>query len=336
MPRRKRLEFHGAIHMVRVGGRSGANVFYDPQTLRQHPENPRGSAPDVQHFEALLWDTCEQYEAKVHAYAVEQNTALIVVQRYGAPLNWIMHDVLTRYSMYLIERSRIPEGERPFPRRYEAQLIQPGKLPYVVRYLHRRQFGADPRRRAVNHPFSSNLIYCGRKPQPACMITSATRAALATLGYPGPSGYLEFMARSDSPPIAHMLSQSVIGDPAFRELMRKRHPGPTAQPSPDEILQEVAAALLHSEPDVVCSSTHRGALARAIVAWYAMRTGTAQIGTVGRWFGVTSSDLRFLIREHRKKNPQYFSRPLPELFPALSAEKPEAGGFPSPNVRELA
>src|SRR6185437_3567506 len=92
-------------------------------------------------------------------------------------------------------------------------------------------------------------------------------------------------------------------------------------PSPDEILREVTGAVLHRGPEVASTATHLGALARALVAWYAMRTGTAQIGVVARWFNVTSADLRYLIWTHRRKNPQYFSKSLPELFPALVARE---------------
>jgi hypothetical protein len=56
------------------------------------------------------------------------------------------------------------------------------------------------------------------------------------------------------------------------------------------------------------------------VAWYAMRTGVARIGTVARWFGITSSDIRYLIRQHQRKHPQYFSKTLIDLFPDLASQ----------------
>jgi REP element-mobilizing transposase RayT len=320
MARPKRCEFQGAIHLVTLSGYSGGKVFYDPQVFTEFPDNPRGHAPDAEHFESLLWDTCDQYDARVHAYVVEPNAVVIAIQTHRAPLSWIVHDLLARYSMYVIHQNRIPEGEKPFPRRYKAQIVQPSKLPYAVRYVQRRERVADSRRRAINHPFSSHLIYCGRRPRPECFVVSAMREALENLGYPGPTAYFEFMARSDSPAIAHMLSLRIIGEGSFAESVRARCQIPPRVPSPDEILREVTGRLLHTEPSVACSSTHRGALARALVAWYAMRTGAAQIAAVGRWFGFTSSDLRYLIHQHRRKNPQYFSKSLRELFPALSSQ----------------
>lgn len=332
MPRQKRCEFQGAINLVTLRGFSGGNVFYDPQILQRHPEKPRSHAADAGYFEDLLWNTCDQYYALVHAYVLEPNAALIIIQTLGAPLRWVMHDLLARYSVYLREQKRIPEGPKPFPGRYKAQIIQPAKLPYVVRYIQRREVAGDHRRRAINHPFSSSLIHCGRRSKPACFVVNATREALERLGHCGPNSYFEFMAAGDSPSIAHMLSGQIIGERHFAESVRKLGLKPPKVPCRDEILREVTGILLHTVPGIACSSTHRGALARALVAWYAMRTGAAQIGEVGRWFGVTSSDLRYLIRRHRPRHPEYFSKPVADLFPALSGLEEAA---PLPEQYEL-
>jgi hypothetical protein len=318
MSRQKRREFQGAIHLVTLRGYSAGNVFYDPEIFKKFPGSPRAHAPYVQIFEGLLWDTCEQYDGRVHAYVVEPNSTLIVVQTLGAPLAWIVHDLLARYSRHLFAASLLPAGERPFPRRYKAQIVQPAKLPYVVRYVHHREVPGDTARRAVNHPFSSSLIYCARRPQPEYFVVDTTRKVLKSLGYVGPNAYFEFIAARDSPSIAELLSRRVIGDRSFADDLGARCSGKPRVPSAHEILREVTGTLLHSEPGIACSSTHRGALARALVAWYAMRTGAAQISTVAGWFGVTSSNLRYLIRQHRKKNPQYFSRSRLDLFPMHS------------------
>lgn len=331
MPRPKRYEFQGAIHLITVSGYPRGRVFYDPEIFTQFHENPRAHAPDVDCFENLLWEACEQYDARVHAYVVEPNTALLVIQTHGGPLCWIVHDLLARYSKYLAEQHRTPDGTKPFPRRYKAQLVQPAKLPYAVRYVQRRETAAGQHRRAVNHPFSSSLIYCGRRFLPKYFVVSAMREALAHLGYQGPNAYFEFMAAGDSPSIAHLLSRRVIGEKGFADSVRTGCRRPARSPSPDELLREVTGAVLHTAPDIAYTPTHLGALARALVAWYAMRTGTAQIGAVAAWFGVTSSNLRYLIRTHRRKNPHYFSISLPELFPALAErEAIPARGFIPP------
>lgn len=323
----KRCEFRGAIYLLTLGGHHGGHVFYDPQIFTQFPENPRGHAPEAVFFEELLWDACEQYDAWVHAYVIEPNAAMIVLQTLGGPLGWVAHDLLARYSRYLVEQKLIPGGTKPFPRRYKAQIVQPMKLPYAVRYVQRRDAAAGQRRRMINHPFSSSLIYCGRRSRPEYFVVSAMREALAPLGYLGPNAYFEFMAAGDSPSLAHMLSQRVIGEQSFVDSVRARCRKPARTPSADEILQEVTGAVLHAGPEVASTSTHLGALARALVAWYAMRTGTAQISAVARWFDVTSADLRYLIRTHRRKNPQYFSKSLSELFPALAGRE----GLPQPS-----
>ena len=81
---------------------------------------------------------------------------------------------------------------------------------------------------------------------------------------------------------------------------------------------------LHADPGIACVSTHRGASARALVPWYATGTGTGRLGTIGKWLGITNSDLRRLIRRHRRRSPHYFSPATTELFPELteSARQP--------------
>lgn len=335
MARLPRFEFRGITHLVTVSGYQGGHVLYEPHIFRRFPENPRGHALAAEYFEGLLWESCEQYDASVHAYVLEPNTAQIVIQTHGAPLSWIIHDLLARFSMYLAAQHRTPKGKRSFPRRYRAQIVQPAKLPYAVRYVQQRATVTQMCRRPFNHPFSSNLIYCGRKPKPASFVTSAMQKALAPLGYLGPNAYYEFMAASDSPSIAHMLSRPIIGEPGFVKFVRARCRESRRMPcervpSPDEILRRISDTLLHTDFRVASSSTHLGALARALVAWYAMRTGAARIGAVGRWFGVTGSDLRYLIRRHRRKHPQYFSVATSDLFPDLDTTPPIRPTLPVP------
>ncbi|MGH8200519.1 MAG: hypothetical protein ACREVO_09190 [Steroidobacteraceae bacterium] len=306
-----------------TGYRNG-HVFYDPQIFKQFPENPRGHAPDAEYFEGLLWTACEQYDARIHAYVIESNVASIVIETLRAPLGWVVHDLLAQYSKHLVGVRRISQGSRPFPQRYQAQTVQPAMLPYAVRFVQRREIPAGRHRRAVNHPFSSNLIYCGRRARPQYFVVNAMQKALPLIGYFELKGYFEFMAADDTPSIAHMLSKNVIGESRFADSVQERCRQPARVPSPDEILLAVTGALLHRELEIVCTSTHIGALARALVAWYAMRTGTAQIGAVAGWFDITSSDLRYLIRVHRQKSPHQFLKPLADLFPALDAPAPRA------------
>src|SRR6267378_4406007 len=54
MPRLERLEFKDAIHYAQVRGRTGADIFFDPHTLRRFPQAPRQNAPHAQTFELLL------------------------------------------------------------------------------------------------------------------------------------------------------------------------------------------------------------------------------------------------------------------------------------------
>jgi hypothetical protein len=311
MPRHERLDFKDAIHYVRVRGRDGSAIFFDADTLRHFPEGARHYAPHVQRFEFLLADACAVCGAVLHAYCVEPNSGILVLQRSGAPLHALMQRLCGRYSRHL--RVIGFGGERGvFGARYDSKVVAPEYLPHVVRHAHRSPILAGLCRRVVDYPFSSASAYAGELASiPVAMI--GLRNALELKGLSGLRGYREFMNEDETSYVAKLLSYGspldsrVVGDKVFVQKARHLAARPMVSTTREQLVAGVAR-LLNKTPADVFSATHVGALGRSLVAWYAVRSGAATLSSVGRWFSVSAATLGQGIRRHRTITPELFDR----------------------------
>jgi putative transposase len=317
MPRHERLDFKDAIHYALVRGRDGSAIFFDADILRRFPEAPRQYAAHVQRFELLLADACTVYGAVLHAYCVEPNSGIMILQRAGAPLHALMRRLCGRYSRYLRAIGCFG-GSGVFGARYDSKVVAPEYLPHVVRHAHRSPVLAGLCRQAVDYPFSSARAYAGElAPIPVAMIDS--RNALEPTRLSGPRGYREFMNEDETPYVVNLLSYGspldsrVVGDKAFVQKARHRAAHPVVSPTREQLIAGVAR-LLNKTPADVFSATHVGALGRSLVAWYGVRSGAATLTLVGRWFSVSAATLGQGIRRHRDITPELFDR---AVMPAL-------------------
>jgi REP-associated tyrosine transposase len=313
MPRHERLDFKDAIHYARVRGRDGSAIFFDADILRRFPEAPRQCAAHVQKFELLLADACTVYGAVLHAYCVEPNSGILVLQRAGAPLHALMRRLCGRYSRYLRAIGFVG-GRGVFGARYDSKVVAPEYLPHVVRHAHRSPVLAGLCRRVADYPFSSARAYAGDlAPIPVALID--LRNALEAKGLSGPRGYREFMNEDEPPNVAKLLScgspldSRVVGDKVFVQKARHMAAHPVVPPTREQLIEGVAR-LLNKTPADVFSATHVGALGRSLVAWYGVRSGAATLNSVGRWFSVSAATLGQGIRRHRGITPELFDRAL--------------------------
>jgi hypothetical protein len=83
-----------------------------------------------------------------------------------------------------------------------------------------------------------------------------------------------------------------------------------APPDRERLIANVASLLKCTAAEVF-SPTHTGTLGRALVAWYGVRSGTATLTEIGRWFSVSGASLGQAIRVQRLIRPELFG--LPEL-----------------------
>jgi len=162
MSRLQRLEFQGAIHLMRIRGRSGDGIFFDAAVLTgglpvAAAEWPAG----LRYFERLAWGIFGESGVRVHGYSLEPDTCLLVLQTLGAPLHAVMRRLCGEYSRYLHRQRGIPTGRSAFAGRYESRVVAPNYLPHAIRRVHRGPVEARLVGHYSDYPFRSDGIYRG-------------------------------------------------------------------------------------------------------------------------------------------------------------------------------
>jgi hypothetical protein len=170
----------------------------------------------------------------------------------------------------------------------------------------------------VDYPFSSERAYTGEFAQ-VPITTVDLKTALELKGHHGMRGYREFMDQDETPYLANLLSQGspldsrIVGDKVFVQKARRMAAHPPALPTRERLIADVAR-FLNKTPADIHSATHVGVLGRALVAWYGVRSGAANVTEIGRWFSVSGATLTQRIRYYRKVRPDLFNLShLPEV-----------------------
>lgn len=314
MPRCERLDFRGASHYVLVRGAVGTLIFFDVHALNVVPRARRQSAPHVLKFERYLIEARDECGALLHAYCVEPNRAILVLTSAGAPLQAFMQRLSGRFARYL-RAGGFLAGRTAFAARYDSKVIAPDYLPHAVRRTHRSPIASGLCKQRVDYPFGSDRAYGGELSSVPIDMADM-RAALELKGYSGSRGYRTFMDQAETPYVANLLSRGspfdsrIVGDKVFVQKARHMAAHPPMLPTREELIAGVAR-LLNCTPTDISSATHTGALGRAIVAWYGVRSGTANLAEIGRWFSVTGATLGQAIRVQRRIKPDLFG--LPQL-----------------------
>jgi putative transposase len=317
MPRHERLDFKNAIHYVRVRGADGSQIFFDASSLRSFPYAARQYAPHVLRFEHLLATACTECGAVLHGYCLAPNSGILVLRTAGAALQAVMQRLCGRYARYLRTDSLV-RGRGVFAARYDSKAVAPEYLPHAVRRAHRSPIVNGLCRRRVDYPFSSDRAYCGEAAS-LPVDTLAVTTALEHKGHFGKRGYREFMDQDETLYVANLLSHGspldsrVVGDKVFVQRARYLAAHPALPPTQEQLIDAVAR-ILNGTPADIFSATQTGVLGRALVAWYGVRTGTATLAQMGRWFSVTGATLGQAIRHHRRVARNLFDLAvLPEL-----------------------
>ena len=313
MPRVQRLDLRNELHIVRIHGRDGAYIIFDPSVLVGLPENSLAvNAPHVRQFVQLLGETCAVCGCILHAYSVEPNSAAWIVRTAGLPLAALMLRLGGQYSRYLHSRQLVPENINPFARRYESKVLAPEYLPHAIRRVHRSPSLAGLCQRPAGYPFSSAQAYLGR-PTSVPLDLTAVHEVLERRGLSGLRGYREFMDQPETLYVANLfengsaLDARIVGTPLF---VRQAHDRAAHRPAPPTREQLIAAVakLMDKAPAAVLWQAHVGALSRALVAWYGLRAGTASLAEIGAWFGVRGATLGQGIRHYRQLAPRLFQQ----------------------------
>jgi hypothetical protein len=315
MPRRERLDFKDAIHYVGLRGAEGSEIFFEADRLGRTFYACRQNALHVQSFESLLTATCTECDTALLGYCLEPNSGVLVVRTPGAPLKAFMQRLCGQYSRYLRAGGFVGLNG-VFGGRYHSKIVAPDYLPHAVRRAHCSPIVSGLCKHRVDYPFSSERGYMGER-FPIPLTLADLRAALELKGHFGSRGYREFMDRDETPYVANLLSHGspldarIVGDKVFVQKARHMAAHPAAPPTREQLIGDVAR-LMRKAPADILSATHAGALGRALVAWYSVRSGAATLTAVGRWFSVSAATLGQGIRHHRNARPELFSLCLSE------------------------
>jgi hypothetical protein len=339
LSRPHRLDFHGAIHLVYIRGKAGFKIYFDAGALQceanidksgansvkfdasvlRRASLERQSVPRLLRFLALLGVCCSESQTQLFGYCIEPNDAGLVLRTLGTPLEAFMQRLSGRYSRYLHSEKVLPTRVAAFATRYESKVVAPEYLPHAVRRVHARPLRTGLARRAIDYPFSSAAAYVGER-APVHLETDGVWRALGHKGFFGLRGYREFMEKAETPYVAKLfeggslLDPRVVGGSVF-VAQAKDAAAHRLAPLTRERLIEGVVQLLGTESDVFFKKGHQAVLARALVAWHALHSGSASVREVGRWFGVSAATLGHAIRHHRLVSPALFEKTLPGIKP---------------------
>jgi hypothetical protein len=311
LSRLRRLDFQGAIHIVRVQGRKGMCIFFDAIVLARGNAERWHDSPHLQMFLQLV-DACS-YEcgAQLFGYCVEPNDCSLIYRTLGAPLEEIMRLLNGRYSRYLHSTQVLSRNARAFAARYDSKVLAPEYLPHAVRRVHANALRAGLCRRAVDYPFSSASAYLGERGRARVETQEAWRA-LELKGLVGLRRYREFMEQPESSYVAELfekgspLDSRVVGGKLFVSQARDAAGHPPKSVSRDQLVGGVAQIMGLDATELFTSPT--AVLGRSLVAWYARRLGVASLSQVATWFSVSGAELGRGIRHYRRLSPDLFER----------------------------
>jgi hypothetical protein len=318
LSRPHRLDFHGAIHLVQVRGKEGFNIYFDAGVLEHAPLERWRLVPHLLRFFALLDACCSECAAQLFGYCFEPNEASLVMRTWGSPLEACMQRLCGRYSRYLHSAQVLPNRLAAFASRYESKVLAPEYLPHAVRRVHAQPLRAGLARRAIDYPFSSAAAYLGER-APVHLETDALWRSLEQKGLFGLRGLRDFMEKTDTPYVAELFEQGspldarVVGGSVFVAQARDAAAHRLAPLTREQLIEGVAR-LMGVDSQVLFES-HQGVLGRALVAWHALRSGSASVREVAGWFEVTAATVGRGIRHYRRVSPEWFEKALPGTKP---------------------
>jgi len=158
MPRKSRIEYAGAVYHVLNRGNYRQDLF----TVED-----AGAC-----FEQTLFDACERFGWRLHAYVLMSNHYHLCVEtpdgRLSCGMQWLQSTFANRFNRLVKDRGHVFQG------RYKALLIERGEsLLRVVNYIHLNPVRAGLQRVETlrEHELSSFPKFF-RRERPACLVNA--------------------------------------------------------------------------------------------------------------------------------------------------------------------
>ena len=289
MSRRPRLNIPGGTYYVVQHGGARRPIF--------------SCEDDYALFETLVIAGLRRHGATAYAYCWTPDAIHLVLRTGETPIGRLMQGLTSRYARSI----HLREGESGhfFRTRYQAALVDAeAYLAKLVHYIHHIPGLADGTADLATYGHSSHRAYLGETPTPWVN----TRAVLGMFDTDRDEieAYREMMART---PAAHDIEHfrnggevdlRVIGGPDFLAGLPRHARKYRSKLSLDQIIGTVTRALGVDRDHVMSSSRQRDlALARALIAWFAIERRVATLTEVARRLNRDPSTLSVAISRYR-------------------------------------
>jgi putative transposase len=310
----------GTYYLIQRGG-AGHSIFSCPD--------------DYAFFEQLVPAALRRSRATAYAYCWTPDAIHLVVRVGEAPIGRMMQGLTSRYARQMHRRNG--ESGHFFRTRYQATLIDADAyLLKLIHYVHHIPVLTGLALHPDEYAYSSHRTYLGVAETPWVN----TRAVLATLDVEEePEAiYKELMAH---PPAQHDLdllrdggasASRIVGRPEFLANLPRHARKYRSKISLEQIVCAVTQALGVERDHVMSSSRRRDlALARALIAWFAIERRVATLTEVARRLNRDPSTLSVAISRYSVSRPDLFRlNSLHYLTPVGPSERPGTLAYQEP------
>jgi hypothetical protein len=296
MARPPRLHVPNGIYYVQLRVNSGQLLLRD--------------AHDVSELNLLLANALSLSNARLHAYCWTPTDAHLALQISEVPVGRVVQLITGTYARRM--HRRLGHSGALFQRHRTVLVVGELYLLKLVRYIHWIPVRRDP--------WSSHQMYLGNTKQ-SWVQTSEVRQLLARRGLASREAYARWMAEhlsasdieqfSKAPRCVptRLISQELIETPRLIQVPSSLSPA-LLQP----LIDAVCKALDVTHAELASASRRRAvSLARALVAWHAVRSGIGTLKHVADCLGRHPSTLTIAIAHYKESRSALFNMPVSQL-----------------------
>jgi hypothetical protein len=245
----------------------------------------------------------------VHAYCWAPQAIHMLVQIDEVSVGRFMQGLTSRYARSIHQRAG--ESGHFFQQRYQAMLVDSDTyLLKLLRYIHYIPELLGLVDDARDYPHTSHRAYLRAAEVPWL----ATRKALHAFGEDDAiSAYRESMSHAPSAQDLALFERGgtddlrVIGSPEFLRNLPRESRTYRSKVSLDQVIHSVTFAMGVEREHVLSSSRKRDlALARALIAWFAMERRVCTLSEVARRLRRDPSTLSVAVSRYRERRPDLF------------------------------
>lgn len=297
MPRPPRIEIPDGMYYVVHRGSKYGSIF------RQ--------SDDYDLFESLLPAVLKRSGALLHAYCWTPEAIHLVVQIERNSVSRFVQRLFSDFARRM--NQRLGGRGHFFQDRHNRKLIDPNAyLPSLINYIHYIPVleGVVLAPDACLH--TSHLAYLGLCDVP--WLHTKTTMRLLGNGTEGQLGYRNLMSTAPTPDAVKLFKRGdpktpgVLGSHDFVNDLPRRVRPYRSEITLDEIVAKVACLRGISKEIIFSKSRVRECVvARAMIAWYAIERGVANLNQVARYMRRDPSTLSVAITRYRASRPELFT-----------------------------